>query len=82
MLVIACVTLALFALVEAAPSSNFVHKVKESFTPPRGWTKRDPAPAHHSIELRIALPQPNFPLLEQHLYEIRCVIGVVSLRGP
>lgn len=82
MLVIACVTLALFALVEAAPSGNFVHKVKETFIPPRGWTRRDPAPAHHTIELRIALPQPNFPLLEQHLYEIRCVIDFVHPGGP
>lgn len=27
-------------------------------------------PADHILELRIALPQPNFHALEQHLYEV------------
>ncbi|KAI1795098.1 tripeptidyl peptidase A [Ganoderma leucocontextum] len=65
----AWVTLALAACASAVPSTT-VHKVKESVVSPRGWTKRAPAPADHIIELRIALPQPNFDELERHLYEV------------
>ncbi|KAJ8515805.1 hypothetical protein ONZ45_g6838 [Pleurotus djamor] len=46
------------------------HKVKESIPTPQGWTKYAPAPAHHTITLRVALSQPRFSLLEQHLVEI------------
>ncbi|KAH8114716.1 tripeptidyl peptidase A [Phellopilus nigrolimitatus] len=45
-------------------------KLKELVEHPRGWVKGDPAPADHILELRIALPQPNFHVLEQHLYEV------------
>ncbi|KAF9807690.1 hypothetical protein IEO21_08104 [Rhodonia placenta] len=64
--------LALTSLAAAAPGSpsDCAHKVKESVAPPRGWTKTKAAPADHLIELRIGLPQPNFAVLEQHLYEI------------
>ena len=51
-----------------------VHKVRESIPSPRGWTKTKRAPADHIIELRIALPQPNFGELEKHLDEIRSVL--------
>lgn len=75
MLIVASVILtfsALLVAVDATSSVNtFVHRIKESFVPPRGWTKIGPALAHHLIELRIALTQSNFPLLEQHLYEVR-----------
>jgi tripeptidyl-peptidase-1 len=46
------------------------HRVKETAQPPRGWTKKFPPPPDHSIALKIALPQPNFHILESHLYEI------------
>lgn len=55
----------------AAPGPiKCAHKVKESVAPPRGWVQGDPAPADHILELRIALPQPQFGTLEAHLYEI------------
>lgn len=58
------------SLVWAAPPQACAPKVKETVAPPRGWVKLAPAPADHEIELRIGLPQPNFPILEQHLYEV------------
>ncbi|KAM5534444.1 hypothetical protein V8D89_011911 [Ganoderma adspersum] len=61
--------LALAAGASAVPSTT-AHKVKESVVSPRGWVKRAPAPADHIIDLRIALPQPNFDELERHLYEV------------
>jgi len=65
-------TSATSSLAAVAPKSgkDCAHKVKESVSPPRGWSKIKPAPADHSINLRIGLPQPNFAALEQHLYEV------------
>ncbi|GJE84528.1 tripeptidyl peptidase A [Phanerochaete sordida] len=63
------VVLALAGLTAAAPSVHTV-KVKETTRVPRGWTKRDKAPRDLLIDLRIAIPQSNFPALEQHLWEI------------
>ncbi|CCL99285.1 uncharacterized protein FIBRA_01301 [Fibroporia radiculosa] len=54
----------------AAPAGECKSKLKESVSPPRGWTKVRPAPADHTIELRIGLPQSNFRELETHLDEI------------
>ncbi len=70
-LVTACLALAFTALANAVPSTVSPFKVKETMIPPRGWTRQGRAPANHPIELRIALPQSNFPQLEQHLYEVR-----------
>lgn len=50
------------------PDCHF--KLKESVAPPRGWVKHGVPPSDHNINLRIGLPQPNFELLEQHLYEV------------
>lgn len=61
-------------LALAAPSAKSTLKLKESVVAPRGWTKREAAPRDLPINLRIALPQSNFPLLEQHLYEVRYVL--------
>ncbi|KAG5640060.1 hypothetical protein DXG03_001392, partial [Asterophora parasitica] len=47
-----------------------LHKVKETVPAPHSWVKLAPAPLNHEINLRIGLPQSNFPLLEQHLYEV------------
>ncbi|KXN92350.1 Tripeptidyl-peptidase sed2 [Leucoagaricus sp. SymC.cos] len=53
-----------------AKDSDCQHKLKQSISSPRGWIKHSlPKPDHH-INLRIGLPQPNFGLLEQHLYEV------------
>ncbi|RDB20083.1 Tripeptidyl-peptidase sed3 [Hypsizygus marmoreus] len=54
----------------AAPSRSHPHKVKESIVPPRGWVKHSIPSADHTIVLRIGLPQPNFHVLEQHLYAV------------
>ncbi|KAG2041998.1 peptidase S8/S53 domain-containing protein [Suillus americanus] len=55
----------------AVPFKDCQHKVKESIHgPPRGWSRHTPAPKHHMLELKIALPQPKFPELEQHLWEV------------
>ncbi|KAF9464795.1 tripeptidyl peptidase A [Collybia nuda] len=69
-LLVHLLALVLFSLVWAAPPNAWAPKVKETVAPPSGWIKLGPAPADHEIELRIGLPQPNFPLLEQHLYEV------------
>ncbi|KAG6333310.1 hypothetical protein ID866_5777 [Astraeus odoratus] len=55
----------------AASYKGYTHKVKESLeAAPHGWVQRVPAPPDHVLELQIALPQPYFPILEQHLWEI------------
>lgn len=60
----------LTALASGLPSKECVHKLKESVDPPRNWVKHGvPAPSH-IIQLKIGLPQPNFHVLEKHLYEI------------
>ncbi|KAH0836443.1 peptidase S8/S53 domain-containing protein [Lanmaoa asiatica] len=35
-----------------------------------GWLRNGPAPSDHPLELKIALPQPHFPILEKHLWEV------------
>ncbi|KAI0797010.1 tripeptidyl peptidase A [Abortiporus biennis] len=62
--------LVLAECILAAPSKDIAHKVKETVIPPRGWKKHSPAPKDVTIELRLALPQPNFSELEKHLYEV------------
>src|SRR6266550_1828850 len=49
---------------------NSAHVVKESISLPTGWVKHSNPSPHHVISLRIGLPQPNFPTLERHLYEV------------
>ncbi|KAJ7639343.1 subtilisin-like protein [Roridomyces roridus] len=62
---------ALLPLAAFAHSFPSPHKVKEELSaPPRGWMIHSPAPVDHFIQLRIALPQPNFHLLEEHLYAV------------
>jgi tripeptidyl-peptidase-1 len=61
----------LAALVGAVSFKDCQNKVKESIHgPPRGWYKHAPAPKHHLLQLKIALPQPKFPELEKHLWEV------------
>lgn len=66
MLFVVPLLLSTFAL--ASPKS--VNKIKESIEPPREWINMGAAPAEHMIALQIALPQSNFDILEQHLYEV------------
>ncbi|KAG6828489.1 hypothetical protein H0H92_007804 [Tricholoma furcatifolium] len=56
-----------FAVASPRPCAT---KLKESITPPRGWTQASTPDADHKIALRIGLPQPNFDVLETHLYEV------------
>lgn len=63
--------LALASLAVAVPYRDCPHRLKESVPPPRGWVKAAPAHPDLVIDLRIALPQPNFHELERHLYEVR-----------
>ncbi|KAJ3711369.1 tripeptidyl peptidase A [Lentinula raphanica] len=59
------------SFVYAAPSPRTSpYKVKESVFPPRDWKIHSPSPPEHNIELKIGLPQPNFHVLEKHLYEV------------
>ncbi|KAJ2934290.1 hypothetical protein H1R20_g2804, partial [Candolleomyces eurysporus] len=58
------------SLVASLPSATPGYRVKESVAPPRGWTKGDEPAADHVIVLRIGLPQHNFNVLEQHLFEV------------
>lgn len=55
------------SLASAAPP---LLNLRQSVTPPRDWIHMGRAPSDHVIQLRIALPQPRFPELEQHLMEI------------
>lgn len=61
------VPLVLVYLSSAAPRDL---KLRQTVTPPRDWIHMGRAPSEHVIQLRIALPQPRFPELEQHLIEI------------
>ncbi|KAF9534130.1 tripeptidyl peptidase A [Crepidotus variabilis] len=44
--------------------------VKEQVIPPRRWLQHGTPAPDHTITLRIGLPQPNFRVLEQHLYQV------------
>ncbi|KAF7290878.1 Peptidase S53 domain-containing protein [Mycena chlorophos] len=60
----------LLALLALAGSVSAASRVKESVFAPRGWIQHSAAPADHIVKLRIALPQPNFPALEDALYAV------------
>ncbi|KAF9567381.1 tripeptidyl peptidase A [Agrocybe pediades] len=56
--------------VGASPVKDCPYSVKETIQPPRTWVKHGVPPPDHKIVLRIGLPQPNFGVLEKHLYEV------------
>ncbi|PPQ63132.1 hypothetical protein CVT24_005772 [Panaeolus cyanescens] len=56
-------------LVAAAPRFD-AFAVKEQIYAPNGWTKSAQPPADHVVILRIGLPQPNFHVIEKHLWEV------------
>lgn len=58
-------------LAKASYHKIVPHKIKESIQgPPRGWVRHGHAPSDHLLDLKIALPQPYFPILENHLWEV------------
>ena len=59
-----------FALVGAIPTKDCAYAVKEKINAPHGWVLHGQPAPHHTVELKIALPQPNFNELERHLYEV------------
>ncbi|KAI5119608.1 hypothetical protein M0805_005778 [Coniferiporia weirii] len=69
-LLLYALSLLAFALVTSGATLGRTFRPKEVVAHPRGWVKSGPAPADHVLVLRIALPQPNFRVLEQHLYEV------------
>jgi hypothetical protein len=64
LLAFAAVPLGVLAAAARVPT------LKEAVITPHGWTRRARAPAEHKINLRIGLPQGDFPALERHLYEV------------
>ncbi|KAN0097087.1 Peptidase S8/S53 domain containing protein [Tylopilus felleus] len=59
------------ALVRADRYKDVPYKIKESIQgPPHGWIRHGPASPDHFLELKIALPQPHFSILENHLREV------------
>jgi tripeptidyl-peptidase I len=56
----------------ASPTGTELDKLtlRQTVTPPHGWTRLGRAPGTHVLQLRIALPQPHFPELERLLAEI------------
>ncbi|KAF8806309.1 subtilisin-like protein [Phlegmacium glaucopus] len=56
--------------VVAVPTVESAYSVKEEVSSPRGWFKHSRPAPDHNIILRIGLPQPNFHILEKHLYEV------------
>ncbi|KAG7098096.1 hypothetical protein E1B28_000070 [Marasmius oreades] len=68
--VVLTLALASFSLAGSTIHVPSTSTVKESVLPPRGWAQHNRPHPDHKIELRIGLPQPNFHILEEHLYEI------------
>ncbi|KAF8583077.1 subtilisin-like protein [Ramaria rubella] len=63
--------LVLVASVQSLPASEgCTYSLKETFHPPKDWVKQSLAPHDHNFILRISLAQPNFDLLEDHLYAV------------
>jgi tripeptidyl-peptidase-1 len=60
------------SLSQAVPSPTELDRLtlRQTVTPPHGWTRLGRAPGMHVLQLRIALPQPRVPELEWHLAEI------------
>ncbi|KJA29732.1 hypothetical protein HYPSUDRAFT_126973, partial [Hypholoma sublateritium FD-334 SS-4] len=52
------------------PTKDCAYTVKEKINTPHGWVLHGQPAPHHTIELKVALPQPNFDELERHLYEV------------
>ncbi|KAG8713475.1 hypothetical protein FRC11_012024, partial [Ceratobasidium sp. 423] len=59
-------------VAQSALAASFgEHVVKERLAEvPRGWRYHSKVPSGYPLKLRIALPQPNFDVLERELYEV------------
>lgn len=64
------VSLLLAVGVLLAHAADSPHRLKERVPDPRDWVKREPAPAHEIITLKVGLHQAGFSELERRLYEI------------
>jgi len=60
----------LFANTLGAHPTKFIFQVKEDVLSPHGWTMHSQPSPSHSITLRLGLPQPNFHVLEEHLFQV------------
>ena len=67
---VALAGLSLLSLAVASPTESDRLTLRQTVTPPHGWTRLGRAPSTHVLELRIALPQSRFPELERHIAEI------------
>ncbi|KAF8165607.1 Pro-kumamolisin, activation domain-containing protein [Crassisporium funariophilum] len=56
--------------VGAATCKDCAYSLKETVSSPKGWVKHSQPAPDHKIVLQIGLPQPNFHVLEKHLYEV------------
>ncbi|KAH9059745.1 tripeptidyl peptidase A, partial [Lactarius vividus] len=63
-------SLVLVAFASVASGAPRTLTLRQSIAPPRNWVDLGRAPPTHVIPLRIALPQPRFSELEEHLTEI------------
>ncbi|KAN0134254.1 Peptidase S8/S53 domain containing protein [Lactarius tabidus] len=63
-------TLLLLVLASVVCGAPQGLKLRQSVASPRNWVNLGRAPRTHVVPLRIALPQPRFSELEQHLAEI------------
>ncbi|KAH9023374.1 tripeptidyl peptidase A [Lactarius pseudohatsudake] len=63
-------SLVLVAFANVASGAPRTLTLRQSIAPPRNWVDLGRAPPTHVIPLRIALPQPRFLELEEHLTEI------------
>ncbi|KAH9171605.1 tripeptidyl peptidase A [Lactarius sanguifluus] len=63
-------SLVLVAFANIASGAPRTLTLRQSIAPPRNWVDLGRAPPTHVIPLRIALPQPRFLELEEHLTEI------------
>jgi tripeptidyl-peptidase I len=61
--------LRLLTASQASPAQGTL-SLRQKITPSHSWIDLGRAPPTYVIPLRIALPQPRFPELEQHLAEI------------
>jgi len=59
----------LISLAVAAPSA-YVYRTKEEIAPPHGWIKQGRPSGNQTITLRVGLPQHNFHILEDNLYQV------------
>ena len=64
------VLVALSCLATSDAARDSPCKVKDTVLPPRHWTQHSRPSPDHVIVLTIGLPQPNFHVLEQHLYQV------------